>query len=298
VRVAIVLAVALAAGAADAAEYLVQPGDSLEQLAEQLYGDRQRAELLAAANGLGSGRAELRAGERLLVPMPERRTVAGQETWETLARRWLGDERRAFLLIEHNQGRPEVAPVPGSTVGVPAVVAVRVGATTNVGDIAERVAGHADAVRLIRRFNLLTQNRVARGDVVLVPVPDLQLTTVGTAMVGPTEPAAPAPPRTVAGARAEGAARQLEAQLRDGLYVEVIETAARLLGQRPSLSRRDLVSILQALGTAYVALDREPQAIAVFREALQHQPDLAWNPITTSPKVLRVWDAARGVNAR
>lgn len=283
----------LGAAVARADDHIVRPGESLPQLAEQLYGDARRAAILATVNGVPEVDEVLRAGQRLAVPVPEWRTVGAEDTWASLAQRLLGDERRAFLLIEANRGNPDARPAAGTEILVPAVVAYRCVYGDGLPQIAERFYGRNEAARLIKRYNFLQGARIDRGDVLLLPLPDLRLTNAGRALLESQRASHADGTRQANQTRADGEIRTLEQHLRDGEFVEVVEAAGRLLAGREALSGNQVVSILRAEGTAYVALDRTALAVAAFREALAHQPDLEWNPITTSPKVLRAFQAAR-----
>lgn len=278
---------------ARADDHIVRPGESLPQLAEQLYGNARRAEILAVANGVPEVDEVLRAGQRMVVPAPEWRTVGSEDTWASLAQRLLGDERRAFLLVEANRGNPDARPAAGTEILVPAVVAYRCVYGDGLPQIAERFYGRNEAARLIKRYNFLQGARIDRGDVLLLPLPELRLTNAGRALLESQRSSRGDGSRLTRQTRADTEIRTLEQRLRDGAFVEVIEAAGRLLAARESLSGNQVVSILRAQGTAYVALDRGELAVAAFREALAHQPDLEWNPITTSPKVLRAWQSAR-----
>ena len=283
--------------AARADEHIVRPGESLPQLAEQLYGDARRAEILATANGVRAVDETLRAGQHLVVPGPEYRAVGAEDTWASLAQRLLGDERRAFLLVEANHGNPDARPTPGSEIVVPAVVAYRCVYGDGLPQIAERFYGRTDAARLIKRYNFLQGARINRDDVLLLPITDLRLTNAGRALLEAQRAGRGDGSRQVSQTHADEEIRALEANLRDGQYVELVEAAGRLLANGDALSGNQLVSILRSLGTAYVALDRNELAVAAFRDALAHQPDMEWNPITTSPKVVRAVQAARAAPA-
>lgn len=287
------VALLLLAAPASADDHIVRPGESLPQLAEQLYGDARRAEILAVANGVPEVDEVLRAGQRLVVPAPEWRTVGAEDTWSSLAQRLLGDERRAFLLVEANRGNPDTRPAPGTEILVPAVVAYRCVYGDGLPQIAERFYRRTEAARLIKRYNFLTGARIDRDEVLLLPLSDLRLTNAGRALLETQRANRGDGSRQVSQTRADAEIRALEQLLRDGDFVELVSASSALLARREALSGNQVVSILRAQGTAYVALDRTALAVATFREALAHQPDLEWNPITTSPKVLQVWQMAR-----
>ncbi len=295
IRAALALAAvsSLPIGSAWASEHVVRPGESLPQLAEQLYGDARRATVLAAANSIPEVDEILIAGQRLLVPAPEFRVVAPEDTWDSLAQLLLGDGRRSFLLEEANHAEGSSRPAAGAEIVVPAVVAYRLRYGDGLAQVAERFYGSREGARLIKRFNFMQSARINHGQVLLIPLPELSLTAAGRAALEGSRASRGDGTRAASQARAAEAIRRVERLLGDGSYVEVVAAGNRLLASSSELSGNQVVSILRALGTAHVALDRVDLAVAAFREALRHQADLEWNPITTSPKVLDAFRMAR-----
>jgi LysM domain-containing protein len=278
---------------ARADDHVVRQGESLPQLAEQLYGDARRATILALANGLADVDVTLVAGERLRVPRPEYRLVGPDDGWDSLAQRLLGDERRAFLLCAANHSDPERRPVPGSEIVVPPVVSYRLQYGDGLPQVAERFTGMRDGARLIKRYNFMTSARINRGDVLLIPLPDLRLTAAGRSELDNGRVSRGDGSRAASQSQADPGIRSLDQMVRDGQYTEALMAGSRLLASESSLTGNQIVSIERAMGVAQVAIDRPDLAVVSFRVALRHQPDLEWNPITTSPKVLRVWQMAR-----
>ncbi|MBI2895175.1 MAG: LysM peptidoglycan-binding domain-containing protein [Deltaproteobacteria bacterium] len=295
IRLALVTAALWSAsiGPAWANEHVVRPGESLPQLAEQFYGDARRAAVLAAANSIPEVDEILIAGQRLLVPAPEFRVVAPEDTWESLAQLVLGDGRRAFLLEGANHAESASRPATGAEIVVPAVVAYRLRYGDGLAQVAERFYGSREGARLIKRFNFMQSARINHGQVLLIPLPELALTAAGRAALEANRASRGDGTRAASQATAAEAIRRLERLLGDGSYVEVVAAGNRLLASASDLSGNQVVSILRALGTAHVALDRPDLAIEAFREALRHQTDLECNPITTSPKVLEAFRTAR-----
>src|SRR5690349_20969756 len=105
------LALALAAGDAQAFDYVVAPGDTLASIAERYYGRIQQERLLVAANFLDARRGTpIVPGMRLEVPALGHHKIVHGETWETLATELLGSPSRADVLSGANGSSPWLAP--------------------------------------------------------------------------------------------------------------------------------------------------------------------------------------------
>jgi hypothetical protein len=277
-------------------EHVVREGETIVQLARLYYGDfHAGVAVLQTANTLDEdeGDTALVAGRRLTVPAPRRETVSAGDTWATIAERTLGSARHARFLASANGGAAETLPEAGSEIVVPVVLAHRVGPNDMLASLARRYyRGSRAGIRLMREVNDLRGARLAPGRVVLVPLPDLQLTPEGVAAFSRVAGALDDQARARAQAEISAALPPLDALFRDGRYLDLVANASRLLG-RTEATGNQLVTLNRLLGYAYVALGREDLAEAAFREALSHQPDLELNAVTTSPKILRVFRRAR-----
>src|SRR6516162_11324328 len=71
--------------------HVVEPGETLAQIAQRVYGDAKLETVLVGANALDSqGGTIIARGMRLEVPAPGHHTVVQGETWADLALLWLG----------------------------------------------------------------------------------------------------------------------------------------------------------------------------------------------------------------
>src|SRR5262249_42839336 len=149
--------------------------------------------------------------------------------------------------------------------------------------------GERDKAWMLDRYNHVKEKPVHRGDVVLVPLSDLELTADGKAEAAS------------AGAlvRAEGLGRTRDAQLRAeaelpqiatdvrmGRYVDGIARCNKLLGSG-ELARPQRAAIERSLVESYAALDATglaERACTAWREA---EPDAALDPIELSPKIIK-----------
>lgn len=301
---AVLLAMALAfpptSGEAQAGFFhVVGQGETLASIAQRYYGDPRRESVLVADNGLTEQEGvRIVTGMRLAIPSVAYHTVVAGETFASLAQRYYGDPRRAFVLEEANRA----SATDGPAIGAELVVPYPLRHVAQQGDTVQRVAdaylgGSDESVRMLMRFNALGSTRLSRGQVVLVPLADLVLSQEGRAARA-----------ALTGVGSGGEIRALQeavtAQLplltehvRRGRYLEAVALGHRLLGGG-HLTGNQIVTIERELGTAYVALDRPEDAIAAFRAALEHQPDLELDTVRTSPRVLEIFMRARSAPRR
>jgi LysM repeat protein len=283
------------AHADDLFAHVVRPGDTLASIAQRYYGDPRRESVLVTENGLTTqGGSAIVVGMRLHIPWVRYHTVAAGETWQQIADRYYGDARRSFVIIESNRNATDAQPAEGAELLIPYPLRH----ITGQGDSVTRVARlyYPDSVagtRRLRRFNGIRGSRLTRGQVVLVPLPDLLLSEEGRRLVEASTGAAPS----------DGAQREQQAAIeeqlpvlrdhvRRGRFTEAVVLGSRLLGSA-SVTASQALSIHRELGTAYVALDRTDLAIDAFVAALALQPDLELDGLRTSPTVMRALEAAR-----
>jgi LysM repeat protein len=76
-------------------------GDSLESLAAEQLGHKERASFLAEFNGLPPD-ASIAAGQTITVPFHVTHTAAARETIKSIAAAYFGDSKRAEMLARYN----------------------------------------------------------------------------------------------------------------------------------------------------------------------------------------------------
>jgi LysM repeat protein len=275
--------------------HVVRPGETLASIAQRYYGDARRESVLVAENGLTTqGGAAIVVGLRLVIPVVSYHRVQAGETWAQIATQHYGDPRRVSALIEANPQVQTAQPDVGAELLVPYPLRH----VCRQNDTIRRVAGlyygdEGEAARLLRFNAIRGRGRLSRGQIVLVPLPNLLLSDEGRRVIADATGESPE----------AGDVRDMQADinaqlapLRDhvqrGRYAEAVALANRLLGGG-QLTGNQLVTIQRELAFAYVALDRADLAIDAFYVALGQQPDLEVDSQRTSPRVLDAFRQAR-----
>lgn len=290
------LAPAKSAHAQGAYLHVVREGETLASIAQQYYGDPRRELVLVVENGLAreGGGASIVAGMRLLIPWVTYHRVAPGETWAVLAERFYGDTRRQFLLMESNRTPSRGQPPEGAEVLVPYPLRYVTGKDETMRHIAQTFYDDSKAsLRMLTRMNGTRPAKLPRGILILVPMADLVLSDDGRRRVEETlgHPVEGGEVK-VQQERAEKELPLLIVHGRKGEFAEAVALGNRLLGTG-NLTGTQLVTIQRELGLGYVALGRPDLAQHAFEQVLELQPEIELSAITTSPKVLAVFQAAK-----
>ena len=284
-----------AAPRAFAFAHRVASGDTLASIAEKYYGRIQYERLLVAANFLDArGGTPIVRGMRLEVPALEHRKVAQGDTWETLAADLLGSPSRADVLSMANGSSPWLTPEEGSEIAVPYNLRVVVGEGEQITQVAYRHLGDMTKAWMLDHYNGLDGRKLARGDVVLVPLTDLPLTQAGRdAMLfalGTT--------CSEAGGLGKKTQRRiaqeipaLVADVRAGRYVDAVTRGTRFVATG-MLTEPQLALVHQKLTEAYVALDAVGLAAASCAEWRKRDPAARLDPALYSPKIVAACEHA------
>src|SRR5947207_9910542 len=173
--------------------HVVAAGETVEGLAAEYYGDRSKALFIRERNALGEQR--VRAGETLAIPTATRVRVEKGDTLATIAERWLGSPRRARFLAEWNGLRETEKLEVGSKVLVPFHLVHRVRAPESLASLAKTYYGDAAQGRLLAAYNFRSKGLVlARGELLVIPVPHVQIRTMLVASGGRAGIGRKAPP--------------------------------------------------------------------------------------------------------
>jgi LysM repeat protein len=256
-----VLAVSMAIVSSDASAFthVVSQGETLAQMAIKFYGTPRFETALVGANALDAhGGSAIVPGQPLEIPAPSHHRVEQNETWFELARVHLGDARRAETLARANGGVSWVQPAPGQEIEVPAVVAHITAEGETMPQLAQRYLGDINKAWELDNYNgRKGEQKLLRGDIILVPLLDVALTEEGKKAAR----LAAERIRTEGSGRAYEAQRRAEADIppllvdvRAGRYLDAVAKGNRLLGSG-DLTKPQLATIHRALVDAYVALD-------------------------------------------
>jgi hypothetical protein len=284
----LVLALSASARSADAFTHVVEPSETLAQIAARVYGDARKESLLAGANALDAeGGSVIVPGMRLEIPAPTYHKVVAGETWASLSLTWLGDARRAEVLARANHDVSWVQPVDGLEIEIPAVVAHIVSSGESSMSLATRYWGDGNRGWELNAFNGRPETVMHRGEIILIPLEGLSLTDAGRLeakrsldrTVGETDVA-----RIAAQRRADAEIPQILADLHKGQYVEVVARANRILGTE-ELTHPQLAAVYRGLLEAYVALDAPSAARNACVGLRANDPNPRFDPIVTSPKI-------------
>ena len=288
---ALVIVCAASVSVRDAAAFthVVSQGETLAQIAITFYGTPRFETALVGANALDAhGGSAIVAGQPLEIPAPSHHRVERNETWAELARVHLGDARRAETLARANGGVSWVQPAAAQEIEIPAVVAIIVAENETMPQLAQRYLSDPNKAWVLDGYNgRKGEQRLMRGDVILVPLLDIALTEEG-------KKAARAAAERI---RTEGSGHSYEAQrkaetdipplladVRAGRYVDAVSKGNRLLGSG-DLTKPQLATIQRALVDAYVALDAHGLASGACAAWRTNATDQHLDPRTVSPKI-------------
>ena len=274
--------------------YKVKPGDTIDLVAAEFYGDHARTVVFIVDANKWKTYRKLVPGERIRVPVTREITIARGDTLEALAKQHLGDASRAAYLAEYNNLQPGDLPAAGVVLELPFHITHVAQTTETFAQISSFYFDNAKQADSIRRYNNLGDKAgIERGDTVIVPVmsvhvhaerlpaPDAEALVRRQSHRSVNDGAAAALP----------AARMAAVQ---GNYGEVARELGPFAQQLEFLDRPLLDHIGILLGRALVATGDLAAAKAVFAAVLAREPRRALSPYYESPKVIDAWRSASG----
>jgi LysM domain len=282
------LAFSMSSRCALAFPVVVQPGDTLAGIAQRIYGRVEYEGLLVSANGLDAhGGIAITPGMRLEVPALAYRRVAPGDTWASLATVLLGSAARAPVLAFANAAKPWLSPTENAELLIPYNLRFVAEGAENISDVAERFLGEKNRARMLASYNGIENMVLEPGQLLLVPLTDLQLTAAGQQ----------AARRALEGwggvggeHRAEQAAAGAElpallTDVRRGRYAEAVARGVALL-VGASLTTPQRAAVQRQLLEAYAALGATGRAADACREWRRAAPHAHIDPVEMSPKLV------------
>jgi LysM repeat protein len=277
----------------DTVLHRVKPGDSLELIAAEFYGDRTKAVFIMVENKLTHTRP-LRPGERLRVPVSREVTTSPGDTFESLAAVYLGSARRGRFLADFNGISADDSLPAGTLITIPFTIAHTAAATESISDIAKAYFGDGKNAELLRRYNFLDKASLDRNESLIVPVYHVRLSAAKMPALD-AESKARRDHRREASARVAKALPAARQAWKDGDYAGVKGALAQLEPDLDYLDTSEAVDVGVLLGAAHVAYDDAELALASFKRVVDRQSQHALRRYEYSPKVLAVWQKAGGL---
>lgn len=278
----------------DVTIHRVKKGDSLELIAAEFYGDRNKAIFIMVSNKILHPRP-LKLGEKLRIPVTRFVTTSPGDTWESLAATYLGDPRRGPFLAEFN-GLDADDLASGTPLQIPFTITHTAEGTETIANIALAYFGESSNASLIRRYNFLEKDSIEKGEPLIVPINNVRLQLSKMPAID-----------AEAKARRD---RQREAQLRASKSLPAARLAWRegdFAAVKAALSSVELdvdyldtsqaVEVGLLLGSMHIAHgDKEP-ALEAFKRILERRASYQLDPYYFSPKIQAIWKEAGGTIA-
>jgi hypothetical protein len=268
---------------------ITHANDSVELVAAELYGDRSRAAFLFLENKLTRPRP-LRLGERIKAPVNRVAVAQPGDTFASIAKAWLGDERRGELLAELNGMAPDADLPAGAVIQIPLTVTYTAVATESLASVAAGVLNDKGAADLERRWNFLPDKaELAKGDSIVLVAPGAK-TVKPAAIDDDARARKDKREQTIAAAQKAIPSARVASQL--GEYAQVVTLLGRL--DTAYLDAGDAADVGILLGEAQVALGDAAKAGEAFKRVTARTPKRALRRYDTSPRILEVWQHAGG----
>ncbi len=292
-RLALFAAVLLYTTSAAAWTHIARIDETLEHLAMKYYGNPKLAIVIRAANGfVHPDDGSLTRGERIEIPEVHYHRIRDNETWTELADQYLGSPKRGRYLAQMNGSEYAHQPAENEIVKIPYQILHILAEDETLKSVTRLYFNHSRSPRWLRNYNLTGKRKFSRGDTLLVPLYEVELVDAEREKIEAQRAAR----YTVEDRQSQIEAAEDIAALKpmydNGEYIKLVATASQILG-RGSLTGPQMIGVYQFLAFGYVALDRNELGLKYFKMALKIQPTMDLSPITTSPKILAIFNKAK-----
>jgi len=272
--------------------HALRPGETLVEVANAYYGDREKAIILLQYNGIPDPKKIL-PGTKIAIPQVIRYAVKEGDTLAKIANRFLGDRRRYQVLASINGLDSPQALTIGSTVKLPFDIPYTVKKGESLATIAERYYGDQNQFHLIASYNFITDPRgIKPGTEILIPIVDLEI-TAKLIPPGESQKELLLPEEQLGFPWLEKGIHLYLA----GEYREALENLKEAL--KRGLNREDDVcKTYRFLAYCYITLGERDLGRRALEQALAIRPSLKLDPTYTSPKILKVFEQVQGERRR
>jgi LysM repeat protein len=270
--------------------YRVKQGDTLQLIAAEYYGDRNKAIFIMVENKITHPKP-LKPGERLRIPVSREITTNPDDTWETLAGAYLGDGRRAPFLAEFNNMSSQESVPAGTQLHVPFTVVHTAASTETLGSISAAYFNEAKHGDMLRRYNFLEKTSLERGESITVPVFHVRLQA---SKLPPSDADAKRRQalRRSAASDAATAVPKAWQYWRAGNLADIEKLLLRI--EVEFADPRHAADVHLLFGLVHTAEGKVELAIEDFKSALKIKSDIVLHKFDHSPKILEVWEKAGG----
>ena len=302
--IALLLAAALAIGSGSPADaqdatsdvtvYRVRQGDTLDLIAAEFYGDRNKAIFIMVSNKILHPRP-LKPGEKLKIPVTRHVTSSPGDTWESLAATYLGDGKRGGFLAEFNGQSPDDL-IAGTPVQIPFTIQHTAAGNEAISDIAKAYFGDGKNAALIRRYNFLEKDSIEKDDKIIVPITNVRLQASKMPAID-AEAKARRDRQRIAKERAASALPAARQAWHDGDFAAVKAALAEVELDMDYVDTAQAIEIGLLLGAMHVAHGDTKPALEAFKRVLERRGSYQMSPYYFPPKIQAVWKEAGGTIA-
>lgn len=278
---------------AHALNHVAREGETIIQLAKRYYGNSDLSMVIRAANGfVHPDDGTLTPGEWVTIPETTPYQFQTGDTWETIANKYLASPERGIFLAKLNNYEDDTVPQEGTLIRIPYHLRHIFAANENLKSVTRLYYGRKGSTQFLQDYNLTRKKRFNRGEVLLVPLTDIAFTEEEQKRIEEERKHCFQNSDVDAQNQARDAIVRIKKSFENGDYIQMLSLAQQVLG-RGKLTVPQLIGVHNYLAFTYVALGEDRLAFQSFEKALELEPGMELSPITTSPKIRKVFKRAK-----